>query len=373
MDLQNEILQRFNQLLGIPSLIKSAPYEMGVGSITIFPEENIDEKLYYVRSIWTNKLRNLEVYIKRTLQILEKHQTMILHRFFSGQPVLFQPIRMEIEQLGAETHNGGECILKVTYYGGANKLGAIVYKPRSAETEIAILNMFSQLNALPKNKKTGPDLPVYQVVQLRGGKGSIWEFIEASAISFLASDEILYKVPNEHRKEAEINLMRLHSISKHIGLTDLHPQNILRRGPQWIPIDMEIIKQGAPTNLYTQRRTVPEPTPLALSEDEDAIIQDFLRSQPHRLSRLAPITTSVLLDLSHHCKGYQQTTLLLLDKLRQATILIPPETLENKIKSDFFGGDIPFFTEREDTIYYGVEKQAIACKKEDYATSSASK
>lgn len=366
IEFQKQILTRFNQHIGFPGLIKSAPYELGVGSLSLSPEENIEEKFNFIQSIWRNKLRNLDAYIRRSQWVLKKYEQAILSRFFGISQPLSQPIHIDLQQLGAETHNRGECILKVTYYLGDSRLGSIVYKPRSAETEIAILNVFAELNALPKDEKSGPNLPIYQIIPLENHEGSIWEFVDAEELSFQASQEIQRKIPEEQQKEAEFNLMRLHSICKCIGITDLHPQNILRRGPFWIPIDMEIIKQGAPTSLYPASK---EPGLLRLTSKEAEIMQNFLRSHPRRLSRIAPINTAVLMELRDKSRGYQQAVELLFGKLHDTEMLVDQRILEDQIKNDFICGDVPFFTEREGIIYYGVEKIAIAKKGGVYATS----
>ncbi|MBI3211319.1 MAG: DUF4135 domain-containing protein, partial [Simkania negevensis] len=109
-----------------------------------------------------------------------------------GLPLLPQQISIKVETTsGADSHNGGKFPLFVEVFDAETgaRLGRAVYKPRSAESDIAVMELFRELNQIPGQ----PTLPVLKIISLPNGD-TLWEFIEGKELgksSLTADPEVL--------------------------------------------------------------------------------------------------------------------------------------------------------------------------------------
>ncbi|MBS4169114.1 hypothetical protein PARA125_001767 [Parachlamydia sp. AcF125] len=146
--------------------------------------------------------------------------------------------------LGGDDHNHGKSPILVTFTSLQDKstLLEVVYKPRNAHTDKAILELFAAINALPEESKSGPALPFYKIEHINDGKASIWEYIKGDGLIMGASTTVKYMLPGEKRDNAEKNLLRLEQVCSRAGITNLHMENVLLTSHgELIPIDLEVV------------------------------------------------------------------------------------------------------------------------------------
>ena len=123
-----------------------------------------------------NHIVNMVSFLDNIKSLIKENISMIIQEFcpsaFNINP---DDVHLHLELLGEETHNKGKCSVKVTLKSNEpSELCKFVYKPRDAETEMAIIELFRNLNCI--RTKTTPDLPTYKIVRC-GRDGSLWEFI----------------------------------------------------------------------------------------------------------------------------------------------------------------------------------------------------
>lgn len=338
--LERELLEACQQSF-LPNhiVLKRLPYTF---SDTRFHQLAIENPSFYIEMLKT-KLANIIRFYSQVFERAKRHEGMLLNDFFQLSD---QPCSLTIEDLGDETHHGGESTLLLTITPlDSSQSYKVVYKPRLAETEFAIIELFKRLNTLGKSPYL---LPVYKILPCEGGY-SFWEYISGEP---LVDDAVTHIQKVESQDRAREALHFLHTICKRIGVTDLHCQNILfdRRTTQWIPIDMEVIKPGHNTGLYGHGA---EP---ALQELDPAIVdqlEQFNRDQQTRLFRVTPLATAVLNQafLSRDVRR-------LLTELKQALandyeLTKDDHFLEQTLATDLKQGDVPIWMQKGERLYYG--------------------
>jgi hypothetical protein len=325
-----------------------------------------DENIEFLQNLSINKLKNTCLYIENVKGILEKNKKLIVEKFCDKSAINLNQIKFSLKLLGEETHHRGQVTMLVTVSHEGTNIGRVVYKPRSAETEIEILKLFALLN--DKVSSEQEKLTIYRIESL-GPEGSIWEFIDGDKLDMPAID-YLDKIRNsltlEKFETATANLHRLQTICKKIGVTDLHMENvILVNQNKWVPIDHEVINSGHITGLYGENN---EPEPLAMTPAEDTFIKAFNDAQFNRQARTVPVSTAVLTTNSDF-EGAKEITKSLNIAFRKEKFTVLPSSssfsLEKLIDDDIRNGDISLFSEKEGILYYDSDQMyALAIKKE---------
>ena len=168
----------------------------------------------------------------------------------------------------------------------------IVFKPRPALIDIAVLNLFIEINRVNPYPYSCFNLPEYKIVNC--GNVSFWEYIEGGSVYDSGIISLLQTVDNLNKLR---NLAMLNTVATRIGLTDLHTQNIIIRDDMYIPIDLEVIKQGSNTGLYmNESNVVIRGVMINLSSEIDDLIKKFNRQINNIPRRIIPINTTVLKD-----------------------------------------------------------------------------
>lgn len=314
-----------------------------------------------------NNLINRIVYLEKTRSLLNQNVDVILREFFPNSEISPNNVICLVHPAGEETHNKGQITVRVTLKerGQPKELEkAIFYKPRSALTEKAIIDLFIDLNKV-KSEDT-PDLPFYKIYSL-GENGSLWESIDGnndlgvSAFEHLQMMEESKKVSIEVLEKARRNLLRLETICRKIGVCDLHYQNIfLRKEVEWIPIDMEVIMFGRATGVFG---TENPPLVMPISSEEERLIDQFNKAQFWRFSRLVPVRTAALITESLSFNGAVRVAALLEKALKNEFVNIQHAELERFAKEDVDNGDISILYLKEENLYYGSHRKIIGTLK----------
>ncbi len=291
-NLEKALLLSANKFLNYPQAISHLI--VNFSAIISLRFEQSEQEIEFRRGRLINNLRNVCMFLMTTKNILNANKALILKEFCPDIKMDQSELTYYLKPLGDETHNRGQSAVEVHLLNQRGLLlRKIVYKPRNAETEIAILELFKHLNL--KKAPSEAELPVFKIVNL-GNAGSIWEYIvRADGGGHLQNDAIVELEAMKRTplyEQAKNNFDRLESVCQAIGVTDLHPENvILRNRIEWVPIVFEVIKVGHVTGLYGKNRT-PELKPL--KSEEWVLINQFKEHQKGRLFRAVPIATARL-------------------------------------------------------------------------------
>jgi len=145
-----------------------------------------------------------------------------------------------ITPLGEETHKRGRIPFLVTFSNGTR----VVYKPRSMEVEQLICG--NEGSIFSKFKKEG--LNTYAVYNKKTQDYGYAEFIESNGTE-------LRKEPKEHPSSLKLYADRfilVDQISRQLGLSDLHMENIITRRGAPLLIDAEVAMAPTDTDAYRE-------------------------------------------------------------------------------------------------------------------------
>ncbi len=192
-----------------------------------------------------------------------------------------------IKQFDSDNHGTEYPVLLIKIRGEK-----IVFKPRPALIDIAVLNLFTEINNVNPYPYSCFILPEYKIVNC--GNVSFWEYIEGGSVYNSGIISLLQTVDNLNKLR---NLAMLNTVATRIGLTDLHTQNIIIRDDMYIPIDLEVIKQGSNSGLYmNDSNIVIRGVMINLSSEIDILISEFNDNVNNIPRRIVPINTTVLKD-----------------------------------------------------------------------------
>lgn len=350
--LKKEIEQEVSRQCGIESAI-------AIDDFSIIDDV---EQLRFKLQVMNNKIVNVIEYAKKIHSFFALHQEQILRDFF---PNIQNPDRFKahFKIAGEETHNRGESTVEVTFSSDLEKLGTIFFKPRTAEVESRLLEMFGELNQESPNK---PLLAQYKIRMYKEqGESpwhgsSVWECVKGRRL--ITEGDLITHIMTlsdvNRRNEVRANAERLQRVSREIGLTDLHQENIFLNDGQLIPVDMEVIRLNHPTGLG-DRIAEAEVTDRELS-----IIRKYNLLMPNLPSRYLPLDTIVLKENMARRDGYIGILDAFVEQLGvEHTIVIDKSEWTNAIKEDILHGDVPVCYKKNGNVFYGKRGLLIAREK----------
>ncbi|HSX12936.1 MAG TPA: DUF4135 domain-containing protein, partial [Chlamydiales bacterium] len=350
-NLEKDLLIDVNNFLGHPESISHLTVKFS--AIISLRFDDFDKEIEFRRVRLINHLRNVSMFLSNTIKVLSLNKALIVKEFCENIELDPSDLTFYLKPLGEETHNRGQSAVEVSLFDRNEKLlRKIIYKPRNAETEVAILELFKNLNL--KKEESVANLPLFKIINL-GNEGSFWEFITRADGGGHLQDDAIVELEamrdTEFYNQAKSNFVRLESVCQAIGITDLHPENIiLRNHTEWVPIDMEVIKYGHVTGLYGKNT---DPEPLPFSTEEQCLITQFKNEQIDRLFRVVPITTYVLGNMSTTPWGGVKIASLLYESLgKEYNISIEPIELEKLATVDLVNADIPVLYQKSGMLYY---------------------
>lgn len=247
-------------------------------------------------------------------------------------------VTFTIKLLGGDSHNKGKVPVLIEFFQKGELFGKIVYKPRKAETDRAVIDLYQLMN----EQHTGIELPVYKITVF--GEGTLWQFVEGELVK-----EDAHKKANHNNRA---NLERLEQVTAAIGISDLHGENVILHQNRFIPIDLESYAPESETGLYGGARDKPANKPL--SESEQLAVENFNKRQAERESRLVPVLTGVLEGLMNGNKVEQAVETIksaLTDQGFSVSQNIK-QRLMPLITEDFQNMDIPMFTQKGGAVFF---------------------
>ncbi len=365
--------------------------QSGFESIT---DSFIDEKS---RGLWQeviiNQIVNEKFYLKQVETFLDLNKDKIVQKL-TGNTHAKNEIQLQTIKIStAEGHNQGKKIIFATFEIGGQVLKCVV-KPRSALLDQLVLKAFDEINNLPRSERSADDteaLPTYRIIEpvkeenweyLEAiGSVSIWEYVEGDTVekklervndtrahARSVRDYIeMYKVDEKNKER----LRRLDAILHKLGISDQHIQNIIENElERLIPVDLEA--RGRPTELLnSSSRTSLALPPYQLTTREIEKIEE-INTQMHTVpARIVLIKTSQLnfyLKVAMGNLENPEAINLIFSNLSERYKIVKDEaSLIKQIKAayiqDILNFDIPYFTELNGTIYYGLPERGIALGK----------
>lgn len=329
------------------------------------------------------KFRIFEEHISNTVINRFAYKNEILNTIATNRQFLLDkfdiPLEVElgIKFLTGETHNGGRKTVLIGYLDKLNKMRMFVYKPRDAKVDKAVIDTFHNINNLPSEQKSSQALlPNYKIINFPGDNASIWEYIPGdnlarknklpeSAGSFIA------KHGNEDLK---IKLVRLDDILSLMNISDIHGENVIIKKDNSkniidiVPVDLENVYINPTNKKYTglvasdiRQKLIENGKWKPLSSQEEGHIHSFMQNSKNLLVRYIPLGTTALAGLITSIETADNFIYMLLNSLTQDRIEFTgnKETLKEQFLFDLLQGDVPFFTEINHIIYYGIPNRNI--------------
>lgn len=270
----------------------------------------------------------------------------------------------KIPRLGVcpETHNYGRLPAFIKCSINGKTLFKLVYKPRNALIDKAVIETFKKINMLndeQKSSKTIP-LPEYKIVSL--DNCSLWEYIDGKDIEKekSAGVYIYNKFSNRPSKleNAQKVLNRLDAVLTRMQISDLHKENVkikhLKSSQQIvdiIPIDLENRQRNKPTQLGGN------PKKVTLTDAEKNLIDNtFVDQLPNIPFRYLPVSTHIMANFIQNYDMHENLKQSLLKGFLDDKILVKmgPSELEENILVNMLNNDVPYFTEYQGVVYYGL-------------------
>lgn len=186
-------------------------------AFVVFADGSYESKQQIIQNIITNLAREYDLMNQRIERDLRAGSLIDLGIDPRDRVI-------SIEPLGEETHNGGKIPYKITF----ESQNSVVYKPRSVLPEKLICD---PQEGILRHEKFG----TYKVACSQDSQG------DYGYCEFLKNLEIENTIQNEQQLEEYVTkMLKLELISKRLGLSDLHYQNIITRRLEPCIIDAEV-------------------------------------------------------------------------------------------------------------------------------------
>ncbi len=343
--------------------------------------------LPYVREKLLNRVFNTFFNKQQIEDFLQRNKKRIIEEFGTKEHQLSSPneFTFEIELTGKETHDKGKLPAKVVFSLQGKKAFTVMYKPRSAVLDKAIQELFIEL-----------EMPHYKIVSFPEENKSIWEYIDGEDM-LLPNDErrslgvvdeklkgegarrtpeVFIRYSQTIQKSEQIDLFlkleRLHKVLVAIESTDLHSENVrLGKDRNIYPIDLEVMDPRQLTMLmvddyFRDAADYRATNWKKLTSIEQAAIKKWQeRVNPNRLLSVRHVLVNtgqlVLLNYYDNTRDAAVEMAKLIEKALNSRGYVTSENqkiiIRNQVYIDLLNGDVPYFTELENIVYYGYPKE----------------
>jgi hypothetical protein len=339
-----------------------------------FDENELTIKFYMEisQTCFINRLS----YANEVKAFIEQNKALILNEFcpLEHRPINPKSINFQIKLVSEETHNQGKLPAFITFNSNENPLFKIVYKPRSAAIDRAVIDTFDQINQLPSEHRSSDiPLPTYKILDFPAR--SLWEYVEGEDIAKLSKADsvgifIRQSLSGSRKERAEQRLNRMDAILTRMGISDLHTENVRAKNfkdkskdVELIPIDLENRHKGILTQLGGR------PKEVRLTPEEDRIIEEFFEPRAQDAPfRYLPLSTRVMAGLVGNYLLAETLAKTLLERFEADKFLvdIPFSRLQGLLLMSILSHDVPYFTKWRGILYYGLlSENNIIARKED--------
>ena len=327
-----------------------------------------------------NHLTNKLAYLEKVREHVQIFKDSIVNDFFVMTALSIDDIDFKIAFAGDETHNKGKTAAFVEFYSKRDDkvLGKIVYKPRAAEIDVAIIELFRKINEQPHPLPAPDPLPTYKIMMKKELNISFWEYINGHTLP--TDKRVVPFITDYYKKEptsdvaqrslAKIN--RMACILSLIKASDFHGENFIYKTLEdgsldIIPIDLENINEKA--NAVLQLGAQIDRVELLLSEK--ALIITFNRHIDAISYRFLPYDTIALMGwLASYKRAYMFAQDMMKKLESSYEFTVSPKELAQKFLFDVLNHDVPYCTIKEYKLYWGEEGEPIAIKKRPNPTIS---
>jgi hypothetical protein len=312
-------------------------------------------------------------YFKEIENFVNENKNKMIKRFGAKNIAkdMYSSITFSINLTKFETHNSGKSPAYVTFKHNDRDLFKIVWKPRDAKIDKAVIRAFKKINKLKsiknqtKLKSDDVDLPYYKIwIPSDKNNISIWEYVEGDDVpskprnvKMFLEQELAINEP-ARLAQARQTLLRLDAILSRMNISDLHNENLKikhfkdkHRQIQIIPIDLENRQKGEGTQLGIDSRS------FKLTEAEEKIIDKYFTKKVTSISyRYIPMKTQNMMGLTNDYRECHNLAKMLMKRFEQDKLQIKCSLMELTIflVKTFFNNDVPYFTNKEGKIYYGL-------------------
>lgn len=277
--------------------------------------------------------------------------------------------------LSGETHNRGKKTVIIEFKVGV-EIRKIMYKPRDARVDKAVIDSFHKINNLQDEQKSSSMLlPEYHIVNLPEDQASVWEYIPGKNLGRKGKPpEYAGNVVNELGDEQlSKKLVRLDDVLGSMNISDIHGENVIMREDNKVvtdivPVDLENVyispKRKISTNLHAEQvRTKPEIQKVwkPLTEQEQEVTAEFREVSKKLLIRYIPAGTTTLAGLVTSIEQADEFIAFMKRAFLEDDIesTIDFNQLKECFIADMLQEDVPFFTERGGIVYYGLPEREI--------------
>eukprot|EP00013_Stygamoeba_regulata_P001623 CAMPEP_0177636060 /NCGR_PEP_ID=MMETSP0447-20121125/4234_1 /TAXON_ID=0 /ORGANISM="Stygamoeba regulata, Strain BSH-02190019" /LENGTH=768 /DNA_ID=CAMNT_0019137891 /DNA_START=16 /DNA_END=2322 /DNA_ORIENTATION=+ len=332
------------------------------------------------RDLWLRRERAISHFITPKLAVhaarfhVSRYLTSVLRKLEHEDVAVKLKRRVGVRLVAGETHNKGKkpAFVRVRYLKEADgtdfRTVRLVYKPRSALVDTAVIALFRAINALPPEQRSlsgeGTDLPDYEIHPrpTRAPEFSLWERVPGwtpEERHYPDCYRAVHDHPYDDKKKRELmvnKFFRMGEVLHQLHVIDLHSANIIMHADTLdaVPIDLECVQKDlTPYGEFTTHLGGYRKFPLTVQEMD--LIQALKAQLPHYTVRHLIAGTKQLawfMCSSDCCKKLMRLLVNVLE-CRGMPLACRKDDLRKWILHDYLWGDIPMFTQHQNVIYWG--------------------
>jgi hypothetical protein len=301
---------------------------------------------------------NRVVFINDVRQLIDMNIEMIIAEFCPKVSRSINPnqLTFQIKTFNAIPCNYGKIPLFITFLKEGTPLFKIVYKPRNAAIDKAVIDTLAEINRLPSNKKSSQlRLPVYKIIN--SNDYCLEEFVEGEHIK---SKETIGTYLRAHLKGSRLaraneRIARLYLFLFTMGIADLHNENIQvknlndpEKDLEFFPIDLDIRTSFVPTLIKETDKAI-------LTAAENRVIDEFYMPK-------ARLATMRFLPMFHVLRGignYQACPEIAKEFIEFLTaedieVTMTLQNMEHHLLINLLNHDVPHFIIYLGNLYYEI-------------------
>lgn len=345
------------------------------------------EDIQFAKEILFNGIINSQIYKISVNDFVLNNKELIISQLQSGKEPLFSSLEhvdVSVDYIGmSEGHNSGKRPLLVKFQDSQNpalEFKAVI-KPRNAAIDKAVIETFNEINDLADEEKSDKDpLPTYRIIDPSSSEGwssldkvgeiSLWEFVEGKSVAQSGRAQSAYTYIHETLKRnspaseaTEAKLDRLNKVLYEMGIGDLHSENIIVQKKEgtlrFIPIDLEVRYRDREQFKTQGTRLGKVPEKFSLTAQENKIIHKFNKRAVALSVRVLPASTMTLMCLLASAdtkQGFNKLCQMMTEEL-STRYNLDKQKIEEYLYQDVLNKDIPYFTEKNGKLYYGLSSE----------------
>ena len=307
----NELNKKYNDLIKSKT---EYPIEFASGFFLSCSIMTVNDFIF-AGEVTINRFLNKIVYEIEVMGFLENHRQFIAENFLADFPHLYPKdlvFRMNPASEQQETHNQGKSTYIITISSWRlppdGFIRKIVFKPRDALIDQAIVETFKAINDLSLEYRSGSkkELPVYKIFSFPEMQVSLWEYVNGTLLKdhqpkdrgrqhavYSAGDYIeqieevlsqrynrkIGKTDQAAIDKLKAQLDRLDQILTTMQCSDLHLENVVLQGShlavKFVPIDLENLQLTRKGRRQPLSQLGGNPKEVELTDQEIVLIQQF--------------------------------------------------------------------------------------------------